>query len=97
MVKNTVTGVTPGTMFPGRPSSVVRFRFHDLRHTFASHVQMGLGDLRATRTLLGDADPRMTMRYAHLSDARLREAVRSLAHLSTSPTQSGTSALGTQK
>src|SRR5262249_55458926 len=28
------------------------FRFHDLRHTFASHVQMGLGDLRATQTLL---------------------------------------------
>ena len=80
-----------------KKANITGFRFHDLRHTFASHVQMGLGDLRATQTLLGHADPRMTMRYAHLSDARLREAVRSLAHLSTGATQSAISALGTQK
>jgi integrase len=63
------------------------FRFHDLRHTFASYVQMGLGDLRATQTLLGHRDIRMTLRYAHLSDARLREAV---AVLPVSGTSSGT-------
>jgi len=78
-------------------AKITAFRFHDLRHTFASHVQMGLGDLRATQTLLGHADPRMTMRYAHLSDARLREAVRSIAHLSTGATPSATSAAVTQK
>jgi integrase len=27
-----------------------RVRFHDLRHTFATHVQAGLGDLRVTRS-----------------------------------------------
>jgi integrase len=65
---------------------ITGFRFHDLRHTFASHVQMGLGDLRATQALLGHADPRMTMRYAHLSDARLRDAVQRLSHLQTGAT-----------
>lgn len=47
---------------------------------------MGLGDLRATQVLLGRADPRMTQRYAHLSDERLREAVRALNRLPGSGT-----------
>jgi integrase len=73
------------------------FRFHDLRHTFASHVQMGLGDLRATQALLGHADPRMTMRYAHLSDARLKEAVGSLTRLHVSATLGATNSVGAKK
>lgn len=40
-----------------RKGGITNFRFHDLRHTFASYVQMGLGDLRATQLLLGHADP----------------------------------------
>jgi integrase len=80
-----------------RKANITGFRFHDLRHTFASHVQMGLGDLRATQTLLGHADPRMTMRYAHLSDARLREAVGSLTHLHASATPSATSTVSVAK
>lgn len=74
-----------------KKAHITSFRFHDLRHTFASHVQMGLGDLRATQILLGHKDPRMTMRYAHLSDARLRDAVRTLTHLAGSGTLGGTS------
>ena len=73
-----------------RKAKITNFRFHDLRHTFASYVQMGLGDLRATQVLLGHADPRMTQRYAHLSDERLREAVRALNRLPGSGTRSGT-------
>src|SRR5262252_9934307 len=80
-----------------KKANITGFRFHDLRHTFANHVQIGLGDLRATQTRLGHADPPMTMRYAHVSDVRPREAVRSLGRLSTSATQSATSELGTQK
>ena len=80
-----------------KEAKITGFRFHDLRHTFASHVQMGLGDLRATQMLLGHADPRMTMRYAHLSDARLREAVKSLGHLGAGAIPGAISAGGTQK
>ena len=43
-----------------RKAKITGFRFHDLRHTSASHVQMGLRDPRATQAL-GHADPRMTM------------------------------------
>ena len=58
---------------------------------------MGLGDLRATQMLLGHADPRMTMRYAHLSDTRLREAVKSLGHLGAGAIPGAISAGGAQK
>jgi integrase len=71
------------------------FRLHDCRHTFATYIQAGLGDLRVTQTLLGHADVRMTVRYSHVSDARLRDAVAVLPKataVSGSGTQSGTGA-----
>ena len=61
------------------------FRFHDLRHCFATYVQAGLGDLRVTQTLLGHADVRMTVRYSHVSDARLRDAVAALTTATAEP------------
>lgn len=73
-----------------RRTGIANFRFHDLRHRFASYVHMGLDDLRATQVLLGHADPRMTQRYAHLSGERLREAVRALSWLPRSGIRSGT-------
>jgi site-specific recombinase XerD len=53
-------------------------RFHDLRHSFASHLIMGGVNLRTVQTLLGHKDLRMIMRYSHLSPERLREAVQNL-------------------
>jgi integrase len=44
-------------------------RFHDLRHTFASHWMMNGGDLFRLQQILGHASPQMTMRYAHFAPA----------------------------
>ena len=50
-------------------------RFHDLRHTFASHLVMGRVDIRTLQELLGHKDVRMTMRYSHLAPDHMRKAV----------------------
>lgn len=42
-------------------------RFHDLRHTFASHFMMGGGNIYKLKNILGHSSIEMTMRYAHLS------------------------------
>jgi site-specific recombinase XerC len=48
-------------------SGVERIRFHDLRHTFASHYMMSGGNLYDLQKILGHADIKTTERYAHLS------------------------------
>jgi integrase len=42
-------------------------RFHDLRHTFASHWVTRRGDLFELQKILGHQSVQMTMRYAHLA------------------------------
>ena len=56
------------------------FRFHDLRHTFASQLAMANVDIRTVQELMGHKDIRMTMKYSHLSDAHLKEAVNRLGN-----------------
>jgi len=54
------------------------FRWHDLRHTFASRLVMAGVDLYTVCRLLGHQDIKMTMRYAHLAPGYMKAAVNIL-------------------
>ncbi|CAM3246267.1 site-specific integrase [Corallococcus sp. ZKHCc1 1396] len=49
--------------------------WHDLRHTYGSHLAMRAVPLKVVQELMGHATIEMTMRYAHLSPDTRREAV----------------------
>jgi site-specific recombinase XerD len=55
------------------------FRFHDLRHDFASQLVMKGVDLYRVKELLGHGSIEITQRYAHLAPHTLAEAVEVLA------------------
>ena len=50
-----------------RMAGIEAFRFHDLRHTFASWYMMNGGDLYELAKILGHTNIRMTERYAKLA------------------------------
>ena len=61
-----------------RVAGIEDFRFHDLRHTFASQSVMAGVDLTTVGEILGHKSIAMTMRYSHLSPLHKKQAVEKL-------------------
>jgi integrase len=57
-------------------ANIENFRFHDLRHTFASWLALGGVDLYTIQRLMTHSDIKMTQRYAHLSPDHMRDALQ---------------------
>jgi integrase len=61
------------------------FRFHDLRHTFATRLLRHTGNLKLVSRLLGHTQIETTMRYAHVLDGDMRDGLDGYAVLSRVP------------
>ena len=59
-----------------REAVIEDVRLHDLRHTLASHAVMNGVPVPVVSRLLGHANTRMTMRYAHLGDRDIEQAAK---------------------
>ena len=66
-----------------RAAQIEDFRFHDLRHTFASRLAMEGVDLMTIRELMGHKTMVMTLRYSHLSPGHRRTAIERLVTRAT--------------
>jgi len=62
-----------------RRSEIEDFRFHDLRHTFASWAVQNGADLYRLSRILGHSTLQMTTRYAHLATEQLHEVIKGMA------------------
>ncbi|MFN3981192.1 MAG: tyrosine-type recombinase/integrase [Caldilinea sp.] len=77
---NPATGKPPVSIFYAwdsirKQAGLPEVRLHDLRHSFASFLINAGRSLFEVQKLLGHYDPKVTMRYAHLSPQAMLEAV----------------------
>ncbi|MFH1415080.1 MAG: site-specific integrase [Elusimicrobiota bacterium] len=56
-------------------ANIKNFKFHDIRHTAASHMTMNGVDLKTLKDLLGHKRIETTIKYAHLSPLHGRKAI----------------------
>jgi integrase len=68
-------------------AGVTGFRFHDFRHDFASKLLRETGNLKLTQRALNHRSIRSTLRYAHVSDQEVAEAMQRVAAASQKRSQ----------
>jgi integrase len=66
-----------------KKSGLLDFRWHDLRHTAATWARQAGTPVEVVQRILGHADIETTMRYAHVVDSEVQEAMRNLPTIST--------------
>ena len=60
-----------------KEAGLPRLRIDDLRHQYASLLVNSGRTLYEVQLILGHSDPKVTMRYAHLSTKALQDAANS--------------------
>jgi integrase len=58
-----------------KDAHIENFRWHDMRHDFASRLVMSGVDLFRVQKLMGHSDISMTLRYAHLAPSDLQKTI----------------------
>ena len=77
---NTTTGARRWFELALAEAGITSFRWHDLRHTFASRLVMAGTDIRTVQELMGHKTIQVTLRYAHLAPQHQLEAVQRLCN-----------------
>jgi integrase len=81
-----------------KDAKIMDLHFHDLRHTFASHLVMAGVDLTSVTELLGHKSLAMTMRYAHLAPSHKVKAAEILdSTLNKTPNYTENYTVGSQR
>lgn len=67
-----------------KASGITDFRWHDLRHTHATWMRQRGASIEVVSKSLGHSSIAVTMRYAHVDQSEVREALRALPSIGTS-------------
>jgi len=76
-----LTGIKKSFASALRRTEIINFRFHDLRHTFSSHLSMGGIEENTRAELLGHSKRTITSSYTHTNWERKIEAVEIMGKL----------------
>jgi len=68
-----------------RNAGLTDFRFHDFRHTFATELLRETGNLKLVQKAMNHADIKSTLRYAHVLDDDVSDAIDRVAKSRKNP------------